>query len=98
MNGARPASEVVTRGRGVKAECEDADATGCVLLLPGTMRKNEAGTGVMAVTEAARAGAHDDGEICAVQDRAADTWRAGAKAHLTSGISGERSESAACRG
>ena len=98
MNGARPTGEVVTRGRGVKAGREDADATGCVLLLPGTMRKNEAGTGVVAVTEAARAGALDDGEICAVQARAAATWGSGAEAHLTSGFSGERSESAATRG
>ena len=98
MNGARPAGEVATRVRGVRAESEDADAAVCVLLLPGAMRKYEAGTGEVAVARADRAGALSGGEICAMQERAGETWRSGAEAHLTSGISGERSESAACRG
>ena len=98
MNGARPAGEVATRGRGVRAEGDDPDATVCVLLLPGAMRRNEAGTGEVAVTRGDRAGALNGGEICAMQERAGETWRSGAEAHLTSGVSGERSESAARRG
>jgi len=83
MDGARPAGEVATRERGVRAEREDADASVCVLLLPGAMRKNEAGTGEVAATGADRAGALGDGEICAMQDRVDETWRTGAEAHLT---------------
>jgi len=97
MNGDRPAGEMVTRVRGVKAESEDADANVCVLLLPGAMGKTDAGTGGAALTGAARAGALDDGEVCAVKERSAETWRPGAEAHLTVASAASEAKSAASR-
>ena len=55
MNGARPAGEMTARERCVKAEGEDKHAAVCVLLLPGAMWMNDAGTG-----EVAGAGAAED--------------------------------------
>ena len=98
MNGARPAGDMTTRVRGVKAESEDADAMVCVLLLPGASLTNRAGTGKATVARARGIGASEAGEVSPKMDHAARPLEPGAGAHLTSGISGERSESAACRG
>lgn len=54
---------MMTRVLGVRTGNEDEDVTVCVLLLPGAMRKNDAGTGEAAMSEASGAGALDDGEV-----------------------------------
>ena len=59
---------MTTRVLGVKTGTEDEDATACVLLLPGAMRKNDAGTGEAAMSEASGAGALDDGEVLEGQE------------------------------
>ncbi len=50
------------------------------------------------MTGVAKVGGLDNGEVLAVKERAARAEDCAAQAHLTSGVSGERSESAARRG